>query len=149
VKNLIISTSTDRLKCPYCCGCYFVHVKWRIVPRWRAKYRPRFNVRFRSIERQIKSFGILRDCIFNTANSSKWTNDILKIRFQILFCHQNAGQNHDIKIAKRCFENVAQFRYLGRTKKIETWFRRKSRGNLIQVMPDTIQSRIFVFSSAV
>jgi ribosomal protein S2 len=27
--------------------------------------------------------------------------------------HQNAGQNHDIKIGNRCFENVAQFRYLG------------------------------------
>jgi hypothetical protein len=29
--------------------------------------------------------------------------------------HQNAGQNHDIKIASRCFENVAQFKYLGTT----------------------------------
>jgi ribosomal protein S2 len=29
--------------------------------------------------------------------------------------HQNAGQNHDVKIANRCFENVAQFRYLGTT----------------------------------
>jgi hypothetical protein len=27
--------------------------------------------------------------------------------------HQNAGQNHDIKIGNRCFENVAQFRYFG------------------------------------
>jgi hypothetical protein len=25
--------------------------------------------------------------------------------------HQNAGQNHDIQIGNRCFENVAQFRY--------------------------------------
>jgi hypothetical protein len=25
--------------------------------------------------------------------------------------HQNAGQIHDIKIANRCFENVAQFKY--------------------------------------
>jgi hypothetical protein len=29
--------------------------------------------------------------------------------------HHNAGQNHDIKIASRCFENVAQLRYLGTT----------------------------------
>jgi hypothetical protein len=28
---------------------------------------------------------------------------------------QNVGQNHDIKIGNRCFENVAQFRYLGTT----------------------------------
>jgi hypothetical protein len=29
----------------------------------------------------------------------------------LLFCHQEAEQNHDIKIANRYFENVAQFRY--------------------------------------
>jgi ribosomal protein S2 len=33
----------------------------------------------------------------------------------LLSCHQNVGQNQDIKIANRCFENVAQFRYLGTT----------------------------------
>jgi hypothetical protein len=27
--------------------------------------------------------------------------------------HQNAGQNHDIKIGNRCFENGTHFRYLG------------------------------------
>jgi hypothetical protein len=26
---------------------------------------------------------------------------------------ENAGENHDIKIANRCFENVAQFKYMG------------------------------------
>jgi hypothetical protein len=34
--------------------------------------------------------------------------------------HENAGQNHDIKIAKRCFENVAQFSYLGTTIRNQT-----------------------------
>jgi hypothetical protein len=29
--------------------------------------------------------------------------------------HENAGQNHNIKTANRCFENVAQFKYLGTT----------------------------------
>jgi ribosomal protein S2 len=33
----------------------------------------------------------------------------------LLSYHQNAGQNNYIKIADRCFENVAQFRYLGTT----------------------------------
>jgi ribosomal protein S2 len=37
-----------------------------------------------------------------------------KIRY-MLSRQQNAGQNHDIKIANRSFENVAQFRYLGMT----------------------------------
>jgi hypothetical protein len=40
-----------------------------------------------------------------------------EIILECLCCrhHQKAGQNHDIKIATRHFENVAQFRYLGTT----------------------------------
>jgi hypothetical protein len=33
----------------------------------------------------------------------------------LLSHHQNAGQNHNIKIANRPFENVAQFKYLEMT----------------------------------
>jgi hypothetical protein len=33
----------------------------------------------------------------------------------LLSLHQNTGQNHAIKIADGCFENVAQFKYLGTT----------------------------------
>jgi hypothetical protein len=35
-----------------------------------------------------------------------------KTKYMFLSHHQNVGQNHDIKIGNRCFENVAQFRYL-------------------------------------
>jgi hypothetical protein len=38
-----------------------------------------------------------------------------KTKYMLLSRHQNAGQNHDIKKGNRCFENVAQFRYLGTT----------------------------------
>jgi hypothetical protein len=38
-----------------------------------------------------------------------------KTKYMFLSRHQNIGQNHDIKIAGRCFENVAQFTYLGTT----------------------------------
>jgi hypothetical protein len=30
-----------------------------------------------------------------------------------MFCHQTAGQNHNIKRADKCFENVAMFKFLG------------------------------------
>jgi hypothetical protein len=33
----------------------------------------------------------------------------------MLLSHQNAGQNHDIKVANRCFDDVAQLKYLGTT----------------------------------
>jgi hypothetical protein len=36
-----------------------------------------------------------------------------EVNTEMLSCHQNAGQNHDIKIPNRSFENVAQFKYLG------------------------------------
>jgi hypothetical protein len=39
-----------------------------------------------------------------------------KTKYMLLSRRQNAGQNHDIKIGNRCFENVAQFRYLGTIK---------------------------------
>jgi hypothetical protein len=38
-----------------------------------------------------------------------------KTKYMLLSRHQNAGQNYNIKIANRCFENVAKFRYLGTT----------------------------------
>jgi RNA:NAD 2'-phosphotransferase (TPT1/KptA family) len=38
-----------------------------------------------------------------------------KTKYMLLSRHQNAGQNHDIKIGNRSFENVSQFRYLGTT----------------------------------
>jgi ribosomal protein S2 len=38
-----------------------------------------------------------------------------KTKYMFLSPHQNAGQSYNIKIPNRCFENVAQFRYLGTT----------------------------------
>jgi hypothetical protein len=38
-----------------------------------------------------------------------------KTKYMLLSRHQYAGHNHDIKIANKCFENVAKFKYLGTT----------------------------------
>jgi hypothetical protein len=38
-----------------------------------------------------------------------------KTKYMLLSRHRNAGQNRDIKIANRSFENVSQFKYLGMT----------------------------------
>jgi hypothetical protein len=38
-----------------------------------------------------------------------------KTKYILLSCNQNVGQNWDIKIANRSFENVSQFKYLGTT----------------------------------
>jgi hypothetical protein len=40
-----------------------------------------------------------------------------KNKCMLLPHHQNAGQNHDVKIANGSFENEAQFKYLGTTVK--------------------------------
>jgi hypothetical protein len=37
-----------------------------------------------------------------------------KTKCMLLSRHQNVGQNRDIKIENRSFENVSQFRYLGK-----------------------------------
>jgi hypothetical protein len=50
-----------------------------------------------------------------------------KTKYMLLSHYQNAGQNHDIKIANRCFENVAVFRYLGTTVTNQNLIQRKLR----------------------
>jgi hypothetical protein len=41
--------------------------------------------------------------------------NVAKTKYMLLPHHQNAGQNWDIEIADRLFENVSQFKYLGTT----------------------------------
>jgi hypothetical protein len=41
--------------------------------------------------------------------------NVEKTKYMLLSRHQNVGQNRDIKIANKWFENVSQFKYLGTT----------------------------------
>jgi hypothetical protein len=41
--------------------------------------------------------------------------NVEKTKHMLLSRHQNVGRNRDIKIAKRSFENVSQFKYLETT----------------------------------
>jgi hypothetical protein len=41
--------------------------------------------------------------------------NVKKTKYMLLSHRQNAGQNCDIKIANRSFENLSQFKYLGMT----------------------------------
>jgi hypothetical protein len=40
-----------------------------------------------------------------------------KTKYMLLSHYQNAGQNYNMKMANRSFENVSQFKYLGMAKK--------------------------------
>jgi hypothetical protein len=55
--------------------------------------------------------------------------NIEKTKYMLLSRHQNARQNHDRNIGNRCFENMAQFRYLGTTITNQNLTRRKLRGD--------------------
>jgi hypothetical protein len=41
--------------------------------------------------------------------------NVEKTKYMLLSCQQNVGQNRDMEIANRSFENVSQFKYLGTT----------------------------------
>jgi hypothetical protein len=38
-----------------------------------------------------------------------------KTKYMIMSCHQNSGQNQNIRIANESFKNVSKFKYLGMT----------------------------------
>jgi ribosomal protein S2 len=50
-----------------------------------------------------------------------------KTKYMLLSRNQNAGQNHNIKIANRSFENVTQFKYLGMTVTNQNFIREEIR----------------------
>jgi hypothetical protein len=41
--------------------------------------------------------------------------NVERTKYMLLSRHENVGQNRDVNIANRLFENVSQFKYLGTT----------------------------------
>jgi hypothetical protein len=69
-----------------------------------------------------------------------------KTKCMLLSRHQNAGQNHDIKMAKTSFENVARFKCLGTAVAIQNLIQeeiaRKRRLNSGSACYHSVQKRL-------
>jgi hypothetical protein len=73
----------------------------------------------------MQAFNLLGDNVNTTKKNTESLIDAAKevglevnsekTKYMLLSRHQNTGQNHNIKIANRSFENVAHFKYLGTT----------------------------------
>jgi hypothetical protein len=66
--------------------------------------------------------------------------DAQKTMYILLSRQQNAGQNRNIKIANRSFENVSQFKYLGTTVTNQDFIQEEIKRRLVLVMLPTIPS---------
>jgi hypothetical protein len=55
------------------------------------------------------------ETLINASKEGGLEINVDKTKYMLLYRQQNVGQNRDIKIAKRSFENVSQFKYLGTT----------------------------------
>jgi hypothetical protein len=64
------------------------------------------------------NIGTIKNYIETLTDASKEVGleiNVEKTKYMLLPRYQNVGQNRDIKIANRSFENVSQFKYLGTT----------------------------------
>jgi hypothetical protein len=69
--------------------------------------------------------------------------NIEETKYTLLYRHQNSGQNHDLRIANRCLEDVEQFRYLGMVITIQNLIQEEIKRRLNLCKLATIQSRMF------
>jgi hypothetical protein len=56
--------------------------------------------------------------------------NIEKSKYMLISTHQNAGKNHNIKIANRSFENTVQLKYFGLTVTNQNFIHEKVRSRL-------------------
>jgi hypothetical protein len=70
-----------------------------------------------------------------------------KTKYMLMFEHQNAGQNHNIKMVNTTFENVTQFNYLGPTVTNQNLINEEIKSRLKS--GNACYHSVLVFSSAV
>jgi L-lysine 2,3-aminomutase len=54
----------------------------------------------------------------------------LKTKHMLMSRHYNAGQQHNIKLTNRCFENVEKFKNLGTIITNQSWIHREIKSSL-------------------
>jgi hypothetical protein len=101
---------------------------------------------------------VLRKCcyLFTKLRSAPEQGNIKKInkaektKYMLLSRHQNAGQNHDVKVGNRSFENVAHLKHLGTTVTYQNLIQEESNRRLNSGNSWYIHSpELFVYSSDV
>jgi hypothetical protein len=99
----------------------------------------------------IAIFSVNTQTLIDASNEVGLEVNTGKTKYMLLSHQKNAGQNHDIKTVNRCFENVAQFRYLGTTVTNQNLIQEeiKRRVNSRNACYLLFSPEPFVFSSAV
>jgi hypothetical protein len=73
---------------------------------WKNHFRDPTTGTVMIMELKVVNFATSKDLVVEVRCS------LIVTKYMLLSHHQNARQNHDIKIANRCFKNVTWFRYL-------------------------------------
>jgi hypothetical protein len=101
------------------------HFKKKFEKHWSKTRRCFITIAFENVIRKVQDnqAGLKLTGIHQLLAYADYVNllgdnieiNVEKTKYMSLSRHKNAGQNRDIEIANRSFENVSQFKYLGTT----------------------------------